>query len=367
MTSPAAAPAAPEGLTATVKDRKVKLAWQPGAGTDDWEVHSLGDGPDTLRDVVRVPRSTRGPLRGDRPYVFAVKARNRFGTSVLSAAVTVDARRPGVYRADPDTAPFPAPAPSSPSSPAAPAPAATVPGDVLDLTRWYLTLPIADPTGEDASGPWDVYQPRLRMFEHPLYFRAGRDEHGEYVEYIAPATPDGAVTTSGSEAVRAELREMAGPDRTSKAAWGIRDGRRHALTVTLTVDGTSITDRKEVICGQIHGPGGTPPIILCVNHTRAGALEVFRQGPRQGDLLAGLGPSDLFTYRVESPGDGWINLYACLGTAEWLPGRPAFSWPASAFSEVTGYYFKAGAYNKTKLSTRAGGRAIVRHYRCELV
>ena len=34
-----------------------------------------------------------------------------------------------------------------------------VPGDLIDLTRWYLTLPIKDPTGKDTSGPWDVYQP----------------------------------------------------------------------------------------------------------------------------------------------------------------------------------------------------------------
>lgn len=40
------------------------------------------------------------------------------------------------------------------------------PGDLLDLSRWYLTLPIADPSGRDDSGPWDVYQAELRTFNH---------------------------------------------------------------------------------------------------------------------------------------------------------------------------------------------------------
>jgi hypothetical protein len=43
----------------------------------------------------------------------------------------------------------------------------------------------------------------------------------------------------------------------------------------MTCDGTGITNgRQEVIVGQIHGPGGTPPIIICVNHKRGGALEL---------------------------------------------------------------------------------------------
>ena len=73
---------------------------------------------------------------------------------------------------------------------------------------------------------------------------------------------------------------------------------------------TGITNgRQEVIVGQIHGPGGTPPIIICVNHKRGGALELFKQGPRQGDLLTGLKPDTKFTYRIESPGNGRLKVY----------------------------------------------------------
>ena len=78
---------------------------------------------------------------------------------------------------------------------------------------------------------------------------------------------------SGSGATRCELREMAGG--TTKASWAFNDGKRHVLTTTLTCDGTGISNgRREVIVGQIHGLGGTPPIIICVNDKRGAALEL---------------------------------------------------------------------------------------------
>ena len=171
------------------------------------------------------------------------------------------------------------------------------------------------------------------------------------VEYIAPVN---GTTTSGSGATRCELREMAGG--TSKASWAFDDGKRHVLTATLTCDGTSITNgRQEVIAGQIHGPGGTPPIIICVNYKRGGALELFKQGPRQGDLLTGLKPDTKFTYRIESPGNGRLKVYACLGDVDKLPTTPQFDFPFSAFTETSGLYFKAGAYNKTEANAGASG------------
>ena len=238
-----------------------------------------------------------------------------------------------------------------------------VPGDVIDLTRWYLTLPIKDPTGTDTSGPWDVYQPALRHFSHADYFRVSSVNSVPVVEYIAPVI---GTPTSGSKATRCELREMAGG--TTKASWAFNDGKRHVLTTTLTCDGTGITNgRQEVIVGQIHGPGGTPPIIICVNDKRGGALELFKQGPRQGDLLTGLKQDIKFTYRIESPGNRRLKVYACLGDVDKLPTTPQFDFPSSAFTETSGLYFKAGAYNKTEVTAGASGAAIVRQFRCDLV
>jgi hypothetical protein len=245
-----------------------------------------------------------------------------------------------------------------------------VPGDVIDLTRWYLTLPIKDPSGTDNSGPWDVYQSDdLKHFSHPKYFRVSSADSVPVVEYIAPVAPRDGIPTEHSRATRCELREMAG--RTKKASWAFEDGKRHVLTVTLTCDGTGITNgRQEVIVGQIHGEPDTPvPIIICVNYKRGGALELFKQGPRQGDLLTGLKPHTKFTYRIESPGDGRLNIYACLGDADNLPTTPPFKFKSSDFTEKlrSRLFFKAGAYNKTEVTAGASGAAIVRQFRCELV
>ncbi len=237
-----------------------------------------------------------------------------------------------------------------------------VPGDVIELARWYLTLPIKDPAGNDTSGPWHVYQPALRHFSCDD-FRVSSVDPVPVVEYTAPVN---GPTTSGSGATRCELREVA--SGTIKASWAFGDTKRHVLTATMTCDGTGITDgRQEVIVGQIHGPGGTPPIIICVNHKRGGALELFKQGPRQGDLLTGLKPDTPFTYRIESPGNGRLKVYACLGDLDNLPATPQFDFPSSAFTETSGLYFKAGAYNKTEADSGASGAAVVRQFSCHLV
>ncbi len=335
---PALAPATPTGLRlTTLSDGRLQLDWDDVMDATSWDVLDILDLVTPVKETVTVPRSIRSALKAGTRRRYAIRAHNAAGASPLS--VTVDV-----------------PATTTPT----PEPAGTVPGQLLNLSRWYLTLPIADPTGRDTSGPWDVYQPELATFTYPQYFHTGGDSHGPYVEYVAPAK---GVTTSGSGATRCELREMVGP--TVKAAWSFADGKPHSLTCTLTVDGTSIDGRKEIIVGQIHSVGGSPPLILAVNHTRS-ALEVYRQGPRQGDLLTSLQPGELFTYCINASG-GRLKLYAARGTIAQLPSSPTFDWPASVLTEQSGEYFKAGAYNKELASSGAAGQSIVRHYRLDLV
>jgi hypothetical protein len=337
------APAAPTGLRATtLPDGRLQLDWDP-AQVLGWDVLDVADTASPVKETVTAPRSIRSAYKtGAKPRRYAVRARTASGVSPLS--VTVDI---------PATTPQPPPVPTGP-----------VPGGLLDLSRWYLTLPIADPTGKDSSGPWDVYQPELNTFSHPDYFRVGQTITGQpYVEYVAPVK---GVSTSNSGAARCELREMTGPKATDKASWSFTDGKPHMLTCTLTCDGTSIEGRKEVIVGQIHGPGGTPPLILCLNHTRGGALEVFRQGPRQGDLLTGLRPGEIFTYRIDATG-GRLRLYAGRGGVTDLPAVAGFDWHYSVLAEQSGLYLKGGAYLKQEIGTATTGQAVVRHFRLDLV
>jgi len=96
-------------------------------------------------------------------------------------------------------------------------------------------------------------------------------------------------------------------------------------------------------------------------------LELFKQGPRQGDLLTGLKQDIKFTYRIESPGNGRLKVFACLGDVHKLPTTPQFDFPSSSFTEISGLYFKSGAYNKTEVHAGASGAAVVRQFRCDLV
>jgi Alginate lyase len=237
-----------------------------------------------------------------------------------------------------------------------------VPADVLDLSRWYLTLPIAEPDG-DPDRPWNVYQPELHAFAHPGLFTVTPEGA---VEYVAPAK--GVTTSLDSGATRCELREMAGPRRGDKASWGFADGKYHSLTCTLTCDPRSVAGRKECLVGQIHDASPTPPIYLAVSmETDRGTLRLFKNGPGVGNLLTGLGPTGVFTYRIRV-GDRRCRVWAALGDVSALPEKPAYDFEADDFgSATTGCYFKTGAYNKQPISTATKGQSVVRHHRLDLV
>ena len=245
------------------------------------------------------------------------------------------------------------------------------PTGVIDLNDWYLTLPIRDPSGRDGKGPWDVHQPQLSSFSDPDYFHTGSDRFGHYLEFRVPASdrsaarPGDVVTTTSkaSGAARTELRQTTNGEL---AAWSLDGEDVYELTVTLTCDATSISDRQEVIVGQIHGPGSKPPVILSMDHSRGGALEFYKQGPRFGDLLTGVQPGELFTYRITG-GRGRLEIAAARGDASQLPARAQVDLPSSAVEERENLYFKSGAYVKTKLTARASGVAVVHQYENKLV
>jgi poly(beta-D-mannuronate) lyase len=115
-------------------------------------------------------------------------------------------------------------------------PGAEVPGQVLDLQNWYLTLP----TG--ASGqPDTVMQPQLATYSSPFF---QLDPTRSAVVLTSDA---GGVTTKNSGYPRSELREMNGGER---AAWSNRSGV-HTLDVRQAV--TALPPVKpEVVTAQIH-------------------------------------------------------------------------------------------------------------------
>ena len=105
----------------------------------------------------------------------------------------------------------------SPPHPAAPS---RVPGQVLDLSNWYLTLPTGTPGKPDT-----VLQPALATYSSP-FFQVDPGRGG--VVFTSDA---GGVTTENSGYPRSELREMNGPE---KAKWSNRSGS-HTLEVRQSV------------------------------------------------------------------------------------------------------------------------------------
>lgn len=248
-------------------------------------------------------------------------------------------------------------------------PTTTFPGSLFNISYWYITLPVANPTDASDTGPWDVYQPALNTFRNDEYFYADSDANGPCIVYYAPAL--GVTTSSASGATRTELREMDTTSGTSpKSAWSWTDGRLHSLTVTLSCDATSVVGRKECIVGQVHGASGTPPLYLTVNqNTAPGKLTIFKNGPSFADVLtSSLAGNTVFTYRLVKTTGNRLQLSYCLGTAASLPATPQYDWPGSDFTtDTTGLYFKAGAYNKQDISTASTGGSLVRHYRFDHV
>jgi hypothetical protein len=116
---------------------------------------------------------------------------------------------------------------------------ANVPGDLLELENWFLTLPVGPPGDPDS-----IDQPELLDYRSE-WFDLTEDRTG--VVFRAPA---GGVTTKNSKYPRSELREMQGEE---KAAWTNTEGThvlesRQAITEVPPV-------KPEVSATQIHDGG----------------------------------------------------------------------------------------------------------------
>ena len=233
------------------------------------------------------------------------------------------------------------------------------PGEKFDLTRWYITLPIAATDGSDTSGPWDIYNPRLKTFVHSRYFYLDSNGH---LKLEAPVK--GVTTSAASGATRDEFREETADG--NHAAWSATT-KTTSLTVTMKCDPSNIDGRKEAIVGQIHNPNGTPPVYLAVNHNSAnGTLSFFKNGPSAGVLISNLSVNDWFTYRLSVSG-GRCKIWAAKGEVANLPTNPQFDFPVSDFNSTSGCYFKCGVYNKQDIATATTGSTFGTMSRIDLV
>jgi Alginate lyase len=173
-------------------------------------------------------------------------------------------------------------------------------------------------------------------------------------------------TSVNTGSARCELREMAGPNGAEHMWWGF-GSVTHTLTCTLSCDPTAASPRKECIVGQIHARDTTPPLVLSVEmNSSPGTLAAFVRGtrPRRHELLPGLWPDTVFTYRIQVTG-GRCRLWVATGDVTALPATPTRMFGAQDLGDPGECYFKAGAYNKSPI--RGGsGRSVVRMFRLDL-
>ena len=230
------------------------------------------------------------------------------------------------------------------------------PGQLFDLSRWHLTLPTEDP-GPDTDAA-QIDQPELATYEDSNYYV----ESGEIV-CVAPV--QGFTTSGQSGATRTEHREHEAGSYANSAWNPLTTGRRQ-LTITTKADATGISGgsapRKEAIIYQIHGAGDSPiPLILAAEyHVATPRIRVFLNGPGFANPVLGITPTTPITIRCRVE-NAAMKLWVVAGQVADLPVAPTYEWDiASTFSDLTGWYFKWGIYNKTTIASGSTGASSAR-------
>lgn len=202
-----------------------------------------------------------------------------------------------------------------------------VPGRILDLSGWKLTLPV----DTDRPGrPDEIEGAELLRFASPDHFFA--NAAGDGVVFRAPC---GGATTKGSGYPRCELREMT-PGGGDEVAWSTDDAAPHVLTVRLAVTRTP-PKKPHVVCAQIHDAKDD---LLMV---RLEGRRLFVERNDLGDVAIddGYEPGRPFELRIEA-GGGRVGV--------WYDGVRKLDWKVSR----AGCYFKTGCY--TQSNTARGDR-----------
>lgn len=196
-------------------------------------------------------------------------------------------------------------------------PSPQLPGELLDLASWKLTLPEGHPT--------EIAQPELATYAHDELFFVDPAERA--VVFRAPC---GGATTSGSSYPRAELREMTagGAD---EASWSTASGT-HELIVRAAITHLPLA-KPHVVAAQIHD-ASDDVLMIRLEGSKLFIELAGEDGPVLDDAYA-LGTP--FTVRLEATG-GKIRV--------WYDGVQKLELE----KDVSGCYFKAGCYTQSNTS-----------------
>jgi hypothetical protein len=193
---------------------------------------------------------------------------------------------------------------------------AMLPGDILNLTNWKLTLPVDT---DHPGSPDEIEQPELASFVDPTYFHLNDAKDG--VVFRAHA---GGATTDNSGYPRSELREMI-DQGTDEAAWSSSRGA-HRLFIDQAITHLPV-EKPHIVVGQIHDDEDD----VIVFRLEGSKLFIDLNGDDGPVLTEDYQLGDRFTVAFEVS-DDHVDCY--------YDGAFIYSHP-QAFS---GAYFKAGAY-----------------------
>jgi Alginate lyase/F5/8 type C domain len=211
------------------------------------------------------------------------------------------------------------------------------PANVLNLTNWYLGLPI----GADED-PTDITQPRLATYSIDPWFVKTADCTG--VRFRAAVN---GVTTSGSNYPRSELREMT-DSGTTKAAWSNTSGT-HTMVIRQAI--TALPNTKpHVVAGQIHDGSDD--------------VTVFRLEGSSLYITNGDTPHHKLVTSNYTPGTEFEAKFVASGGQVKAYYNGVLQTTIS--KSFSGAYFKAGAYtqanctNSSPCSTTNYGEVVIR-------
>lgn len=159
--------------------------------------------------------------------------------------------------------------------PAQPAEAANacLPGQVLDLRNWKLTLPIKNAK--------EILQPDLNKYESKYFTDEPPAPDQPPCTSVAFRTPLGGATTSGSSYPRTELREMKKKGK-KLASWSSTSGT-HEMSWRVAVD-VAPQAKPQLVIGQVHDP--EDDVVQVLYDGNDGAINYRWLGQTAGTLVS---------------------------------------------------------------------------------
>ena len=207
---------------------------------------------------------------------------------------------------------------------------AKYPADVLNLTNWKITLPIA---GSSSTSPLEILQPQLATYTIDPWFHLNTAKDG-----VVFHVNHGGVSTSNSSNPRSELREMANGGK-DQASWSSTSGTN---TMTIKQKVTHLTDVKpQVVVGQIHNSSDDITVFRMEGNGGSSASLYITDGntTHAYKITDSYTLGTVFTVKFEVAG----------GTIKYYYNDQLL--PYSQNKSGSGWYFKAGNYLQSNPST----------------